>query len=257
MRARAQSDGLVLVDFSAEDFSLERQKNNVLQAIEMRVDGMILGAVSDGLESSVDLLQQSGIPVVSVGVPINHEWISAHVGTSSREAATLAGTYILKNSNKYNSGKKVVIFSGDPDQENARIRGNTPASLLRKAGYQVTVRFCEDWSGTDALQHALKDFSVDSQTIAAAFSAFEPATIAMVEAAEKYKLKALLVGFDWSDKMKEMIQDGRLHAAITQNPEQIGDKGMQAMAGVLRHRTPPHLINVPPVLITVENVTLH
>lgn len=254
LRKQAKEMGAVFVDFSAEDFSLSRQKKNIVQAIDIQIDGMILGAVSDGLEESVTLLQQHGIPVVTVGVPIQHRWISTHVGTSSEEAAILAGKYIRDNASRYNTGKRVVIISGDADQENAHIRGNTPARILRDAGYHVTVLFSEDWSGVKALQHALREFSIKTDEISAVFSAFEPASVAMVEAAEKFELNALLVGFDWSDTMRDMLIQGRLHAAIVQNPQLIGRKGLQAMVEVLRGKTPPTLIDVPPVLIAKDDV---
>lgn len=254
LREQALQEDIVIVDFSAEDFSLVRQKNNVQQAIDMQVDGMIIGAVSDGLEDTITLLEQKNIPVVTVGVPIEHKWITTHVGTSSFEAASIGAIHIQNNISRFSEGRRIIIISGDKDQENSRIRGNTPARILSDAGYHVTVHFSEDWSGTEALKHALREFSTQPEEISAVFTTFEPASIAMVEAAEKYKLNALLVGFDWSDTMRQMLIDGRLHAAITQNPARIGREGLKALVGMLRDKQPPLLIDVPPVLITKENV---
>lgn len=258
MMAQASLLSLILVDFSSEDFSIERQKKNVTQAIDLAVDGMILGAVSDGLEDSVELLKKNKIPVVTVGVPINHGWVTTHVGTDSLEAARLAGAYIETHASKINpSGKRIVIVSGDKDQENSRIRGNTPATILRSAGYDVSVRFSEDWSGVNALHNFLEEFAHKPKDIGAVFSTFEPGSVAMVEAAESSNINALLVGFDWSDTMRQMIIVGRLHAAVVQNPVLIGKEGLLAMVSELKDQSPPEHINVPPLLITIDNVELH
>lgn len=259
--AKASDLGAVVVDYSAEDFSLERQSGNIRQAVGDGVSGMILGAVADEVASAVSELEAAGVPVVAVGVPIDHPWVSVTITIDNSRAAGLAASYLTERlaeraarSAAAGEPARVVVLTGDRAQVDARLRADAVAAPLRAAGYEVGVHYADSWSGAHSLKALLGEFSEHGARVAAVFAAFAPASIAMVEAAESRGMSPLMVGFDMNEIMREMIRNGRLHATVVQDPAFMGRVGIEKLVEVIEGHSVPDFIEAPAILVNRENV---
>ena len=252
---RARKLGVVVIDFSNDDFSLERQQKDIQQAIDARVDGFIIGAVSDQIAGSIGSLEREGIPVVAVNLPVPHPWVSATAATDNRKAATLAAEFIRQELS--GSGVRdghVAIFCGDQGQADALLRAQIPSEVLSTVGYVPTVFFAADWAPTISLRDALMEFEARGSSLVAAFACFAGASVAIVEAAEKHSLRPMLVGFDMNKAIRTMIQERRLDAAIVQDPARMGEIGIETMTKILRGDSYEESVDVPARLVTAERI---
>lgn len=254
--SKAKDLGVVVVDFSGNDFSPHSQQAALLSAVD-KVDGMIVGAVSDKISETMEVFRKKSIPVVAVGVPLTNDWISTTVAIDNNKAAAIAGRFIFDRLKKEkNVAKRVLIFCGDEKQIDARIRASEPRRILSEAGYDVHIYYSEGWSSKNSLADAITELSSNGRKTVAIFSCYADATIASVEAAEAYDLRPVQVGFDMDENIRKMIEAGRLDATITQNPTQMGTIGLETIVKILEGEKTPSKISIPALLISDDNVKI-
>ena len=254
--SKAKELDIVVIDFTSDLFTYEAQKKNLMNAIELKVDGMIIGSVSSKTAELMEDFQTNKIPVIAVGVPIQNKWVTTSITINNSNAARMAGSYILKELMKReNEAKRIIILCGDKSQKDAITRAFVPTEMFTNAGYHVTNYYSKGWSGKHSLTDAIKEYSKYKNEIIASFSCFADATIASVEAAEHFGLRPLQVGFDMDVNMKKMMINGRLDATIIQDPQKIGQVGIESMAKLLNSDTElPKIINISPLLVISDNL---
>ena len=86
VRAAADAEGAVLIDYSTDDFSIERQRANVAQAIEDGVDAFVIGPLRVEIGGALDALEAARIPVVAVDRFVEHPWLLGALGTDDPAA---------------------------------------------------------------------------------------------------------------------------------------------------------------------------
>ncbi|RLG27642.1 hypothetical protein DRO03_11670 [Methanosarcinales archaeon] len=253
---RAKELDVIVIDFSAHNFTLEAQKAALIRAVELKVDGMIIGAVSQEIADSIDMFRINKIPVVAVNMPIENEWISTTIATNNQKAAELAGKFLLDRlKKKGDKAKRVVILCGDKVQEDALIRARVPHNILLDAGYDVHDYYAKEWSSKYSLMDAISEYKNNAEDIVALFSCYAGASIAGVEVAESFAKRPIQVGFDMDKNMRKMIKTGRLDATVIQNPQEIGRVGIQSIVKLLKEDKPlSDLIEIPARLITRDNI---
>lgn len=257
MLLRAKELDVILVDFSNNTLVEGTQKKSLLQAIELNIDGLIVGAVEEDIVDTIEVFREKGIPVVAVNDYIKNDWISSTVATNNYKAAEIAGKFILNTLNKPRNTKtkKVLIFTGDKAQEDALIRADVSMRMLKDAGYDVQIHYAKEWKIRHSLAQAIDEYEKNSQNIVASFSCFADATNSSVEVAESFGLRPLHIGFDMDDIMYKMIEEGRLDATVAQDPQQIGIVALQTMLQILNKEGPvAKMIEVPTRLITRTNI---
>ena len=84
-------------------------------------------------------------------------------------------------------------------------------------------------------------------------NSWEEAASNAVEAAGNATVK--LVAFDIDAPSLKMVKEGKILALTVQDPYLIGYEGMNQMLTYLTGGTPEKLINVPPILCTIENAS--
>ncbi len=253
---RAKELEIVVIDFSAHNFTFEAQEAGLKRAVELKVDGMIIGAVSHEIANSIKLFKENNIPVIAVNLPIKNNWIATTIATNNHKAAEIAGEFLLNSLKKKKStAKRVVILCGDKVREDALIRASVPHKILSDAGYDVHAYYAKGWSSKYSLKDAIDEYSNNAKEIAAVFSCYAGASIASVETAETFSKRPIQVGFDMDENMRMMIEEGRLDATVTQDPRQIGIVGIESMLMLLKKdKSLPKSIEIPAQLITQDNI---
>ena len=247
----AEGFGIEFIDLTATQADAAAQKDAVDRAINMGVDGIIIGSVDNrAFGDSLDRAKSKGIPVVAVDTGIDHEHISALVQTDNLAAARLAGEYITSQV----SEGSVLILGGSAGHQTGNARRDGVKEVAEAAGLEVIFVIC-DWQeacGYDTTLNRLQS----NPDIKAIFAASDPMALAAVSAAKELgKLdEVVIVGFDGNPGNLKSIAAGEQSADVKQDNTRMGIQSVDAMVGIIAGEEIESFIPIKGILITADNV---
>ncbi|WP_305969028.1 MULTISPECIES: sugar ABC transporter substrate-binding protein [unclassified Mameliella] len=249
--AKADKMGVELLDLTASSPDAAAQKDAVDRAINMGVDGIIIGSVDNrAFGTSLDMAKRKGIPVVAVDTGIHHDHIASLVQTDNLAAAGIAGKYIVDQID----GGTVLILGGSAGHQTGNARRDGVKNAAEAAGHEVIFQIC-DWKDACAYETTI-NFLQSNPDITAIFSAWDPGALAAVSAASELgKLDDLvIVGFDGNPANLVSIEAGELAATIKQDNARMGAEAVQNLVGLIKGDEVPEFTPIDGILITSENV---
>ncbi|WP_417248903.1 sugar ABC transporter substrate-binding protein [Celeribacter sp.] len=249
--AEAENQGVEFIDMTASSPDSAAQRDAVDRAIDMGVDGIIIGAVDNrAFDSSLDAAAQKGIAVVAVDTSIDHDHVSSLVQTDNLAAAGIAGDYIVDQLD----GGKVLILGGSAGHQTGNARRDGVKNAAEAAGHEVIFQIC-DWQDACAFETATNFLQSDPE-IKAIFSAWDPGALAAVSAAKALgKLDNLvIVGFDGNPANLVAIAEGEQDATIKQDNTRMGTEAVQNLLSVIKGEEAPAVVPIDGILITSDNV---
>jgi ribose transport system substrate-binding protein len=86
------------------------------------------------------------------------------------------------------------------------------------------------------------------------FASNESSTVGAVQALKARPGKVKMVGFDWSPVLAEALQSGLVDSLVVQDPFRMGYDAVKAAVETLNGGKPQRIQDLPPLLITKENV---
>lgn len=249
--AKADELGVEFLDLTASSADAAAQKDAVDRAINMGVDGIIIGSVDNrAFDASLDAAQRKGIPVVAVDTGIEHEHVASLVQTDNLAAASIAGSYIV---DKLDSGS-VLILGGSAGHQTGNARRDGVKTAAEAAGHEVIFQIC-DWQDACAYETTV-NFLQSNPDIKAIFSAWDPGALAAVSAASELgKLDDLVVvGFDGNPANLVSIEAGEQAATIKQDNARMGAEAVANLVGLINGEDVPAFTPIDGILITSDNV---
>lgn len=251
--AAAKSDelGVEFIDLTAASPDAAAQKDAVDRAIDMGVDGIIIGSVDNrAFDTSLDNAAAKGIPVVAVDTGIDHPHIASLVQTDNLAAAGVAGDYIVSS---IDSGS-VLILGGSAGHQTGNARRDGVKTAAEAAGLNVIFQIC-DWQDACAFE-TTTNFLQSNPDIKAIFSAWDPGALAAVSAAgAQGKLDDLvIVGFDGNPANLVSIEEGEQAATIKQDNTRMGAEAVTNLMAVIEGKTVEKIVPIDGILITSDNV---
>lgn len=251
IRDAAAAEGAVLIDYSADDFSIDRQRANIAQAVEDEVDAFVVGPLGVEIADALGALETAQIPVVAVDRFIEHPWLLAALGTDDPAAGRLAGRHMVRLLGEPDMERnRVLIVSGDPQRvEDAVGRAEGMAAELRAAGFAPDIRYAPGWTGPGALKNAREALAEGGAAFVGVMSTYAYASLAVVEAADESGLPLKRVGYDFNDAMATMLREGRLDAAVAQAPDVMGRLAVEYLFQHFRGAPVPRVTKLPAMLL--------
>lgn len=250
--AQAKELGVEFVDLTATQADAAAQKDAVDRAINMGVDGIIIGSVDNrAFGDSLDRAKAKGIPVVAVDTGIDHDHISSLVQTDNLAAAGIAGKYIADNV----SEGTVLILGGSAGHQTGNARRDGVKGAAEAAGLEVIFQIC-DWQEACGYDTTI-NFLQSNPNIKAIFAASDPMALAAVSAAKELgKLEGLvIVGFDGNPGNLKFIAAGEQKADIKQDNVKMGKESVNNIVSVVKGESVPEFIPIDGILITADNVS--
>lgn len=250
--AKAEEMGVEFIDLTASSPDAAAQKDAVDRAIDMGVDGIIIGSVDNrAFDASLDNAAAKGIPVVAVDTGIDHSHISSLVQTDNLAAAGLAGDYIVE---QLGGEGTVLILGGSAGHQTGNARRDGVLTAAEAAGHEVIFQIC-DWQDACAFE-TTTNFLQSNPDIKAIFSAWDPGALAAVSAASALgKLDDLvIVGFDGNPANLVSIEEGEQSATIKQDNTRMGQESVANLLAVIEGGAIEALVPISGILITGENV---
>ena len=223
----AKADG-VTVDFMAPDVKDDaKQIECINNAVAGGYDAILVAAnsedaVSGALQEAVD----AGIKIVYVDSPANVE-AEATFSTDNKAAGKTAGEEMIKalEDKGVKDGSIGIV----------NINNSTNTAIQREAGFReafegtdyelLETQFCE---GDAAKAQTIAENYI-TEGVVGIYGTTEGASTGVGNAIKASGSDAIIgVGFDKSDTLKGLIEDGYLVCTMAQNPDQMGKLGVQA-----------------------------
>ncbi len=248
----AESQGIEFIDMTASSPDSAAQKDAVDRAIDMGVDGIIIGSVDNrAFDTSLDNAASKGIPVVAVDTGIDHPHVSSLVQTDNLAAAGIAGEYIV---GKLGGEGSVLILGGSAGHQTGNARRDGVLVAAEAAGHEVIFQIC-DWQDACAFE-TTTNFLQSNPDIKAIFSAWDPGALSAVSASKALgKLDNLvIVGFDGNPANLVAISEGEQSATIKQDNTRMGIESVQNLVNIIKGEAAPAVVPIAGILITGDNV---
>lgn len=249
--AAADQMGVEFIDLTASSPDAAAQKDAVDRAINMGVDGIIIGSVDNrAFDASLDMAKSKNIPVVAVDTGIEHDHVASLVQTDNLAAAGIAGKYIVDTMKK----GTVLILGGSAGHQTGNARRDGVKNAAEAAGHEVIFQIC-DWKDSCAYETTV-NFLQSNPDITAIFSAWDPGALAAVSAAKELgKIDDLvIVGFDGNPANLVSIDEGEQAATIKQDNTRMGAESIANILGLIKGEEVAKFTPIDGILITKENV---
>lgn len=226
-QAEAEKDG-VTVDFVSPDTKDDsKQVECVNNAAAGGYDAIMVAAngpdaISRALQNAVD----SGIKLVYVDSPATVE-AEATYSTDNEAAGEIAGEEMIK------SLQADGITEGDIGIVN--VNASTQSCVEREEGFRsafegtdynlLETQYCD---GDAAKAQSIAENYI-TQGVAGIFGTNEGSTTGIGNAIKASGYDSITgIGFDKSDSIKNLIEDGYLYCTVAQRPEKMGSEGVRA-----------------------------
>ena len=226
-QAEAEKDGVTL-DFMAPDVKDDaKQIECINNAISGGYDAIMVACNSeDAVSGALQEAESNGIKIVYVDSPANVE-AEATFSTDNEAAGEEAGAQMLA----------ALADKGVTSGSIGIVNANSTASSVvqREAGFRKAL----EGSGFDILEtqycdgDAAKAQSIAenylTQGVVGIFGANEGSSTGAGNAIKANGDDSIIgIGFDKSDTLKGLIKDGYLYCTMAQNPDVMGQMGVQA-----------------------------
>jgi ribose transport system substrate-binding protein len=221
--------------------------------INQRVDAIAIAPIDrTAMVSVVERAAREKIPVVIFDSGINTENILAQVSTDNYQGGVLGAERIGK------------ILGGKGKVAMVAVQPGSTSTVLREQGFEETLR--KEFPGIQIVdkRFGMADFA---KSLAAAenmltahpdmdamFASNETSTVGAAQALKGRKGRVRLVGFDSSPTLLDDLQSGLIDALVVQDPFKMGYESVQTAVKKLRGGTPEKKQNMPPLLVTKDNL---
>ena len=255
-RKAADENGIALEIADVAGTAGEEEYASLLEAaVDARVDGIILQpAWKESLVSAVSRAQDKGIPFITVEEDMPESNRACYVGTNSFEFGTLAAR-LAGEATGYDADVAVVyrgLNQGNDTESSLRLDG-----VRDVAEQNPGLRITRVEQGTNAVfgsEDIFRDILTNNPEIKVLVCMNARDTVAAAQTVlDLNRLRYVqIIGTDLTPEIQSLLDKRVLYGTIARNPESIGYKSVQAMAGVLAGQTVPDFLDVG--LHTVRSV---
>ena len=253
--AEAEADG-VTVDFMAPDVKDDaKQIECINNAVAGGYDAIMVAANSeDAISGALKEAVDAGIKIVYVDSPANVE-AEATFSTDNKAAGKTAGEQLLAQL------EEKGITEGSIGIVN--INTSTNSTIQREEGFRealegsafeiLETQYCE---GDAAKAQTIAENYI-TEGVVGIFGANEGAATGTGNAIKASGSDEIVgVGFDKSDTLKGLVEDGYLYCTMAQNPDQMGKLGVQACIKALNGEDlGGEVVDTGVSVLTKENVS--
>ncbi len=214
---------------------------------------LILLAANDpvAISTAVADAKAKGVKIIYVDSPANEAAI-ATLSTDNYGAGKTAGQTMLKELDTAGKSSGTIGIIG--------VNTATNSTMNREAGFRAAIeedgRFTlltTEYKDGDAAasQESAAGFITGNADLVGLFGTNEGSTVGVGNAIKANNGGIIGVGFDKSDAIQDLLNDGSLKAAMAQNPYTMGYLGMaQAVAALNGYSTGPATIDTGVAVLT-------
>jgi ribose transport system substrate-binding protein len=229
--AKAAELGNVALTFAAPAGKIDAnaQLQLVEDAITKHADAIMLAPLhAEALIPGVEKAKAAGIPVIHVDCAVNSPIYDAFFATDNGGAARLAADELAK---RIGGKGKIAIVNAQAGASTTMLRENEFRAQIAKKYPDIEIVGVQysDGDKTKALNQA-QDFMAANPDLVGFYGCNEGSSVgigqAVLQAGKAGKI--IVVGFDFSNDTKSLIEQGAIQATMVQNPYVMGYEGLAA-----------------------------
>jgi len=215
---------------------------------------LILLAANDpqAISAAVKNAKDKGVKIIYVDSAANEPAI-ATLSTNNYQAGALAGqTMIDELQGMGKKSGKIGIIGVNTATNSTMDRENGFRSVVEAAGYELLTTEYKDGDAA-ASQESAYGYIVGNDDLVGLYGTNEGSTVGVGNAIKASGKAIIGIGFDKSDAIQGLLNDGSLKAAMAQNPFTMGYLGVaQAYAALNDESTGPAVIDTGVAVLRAE-----
>lgn len=243
---KAKELGVELIVLDSQD-DASKEISNMEDLITRDVDLILVNPTdSDAIVNSVMAANDADIPVVTVDRASNGGEVLSYIASDNVAGGKMAGEFIGE---ELDGKGKIVELEGIAGTNAARERGQGFNEALEGTELEVVAKQTADFDRAKGLE-VMENILQAEEEIDAVFAHNDEMALGALEAIKASDRDIIVVGFDATDDALKAVEDGDMAATVAQQPELIGEMGIQASFDALAGEELEESIPVELKLIT-------
>ncbi|QDJ13390.1 D-ribose ABC transporter substrate-binding protein RbsB [Mergibacter septicus] len=201
---------------------------------------------SDAVGNAVKIANQKNIPVITLDRGASQGYVVSHIASDNIAGGKAAGDYIAE---KLGDGAKVIQLEGIPGTSAARERGEGFLQAAKAHHFDILASQPADFDRSKGL-NVMENLLTSHPDVQAVFAQNDEMALGALRAVKAANKKVLVVGFDGTDNGIKAVKSGKMAATIAQQPEKIGELGVQTADKIIKKESVPAKIPVDLKVIT-------
>ena len=186
---------------------------------------------SDAVGNAIAVANQKKLPVITLDRAANKGQVVAHIASDNIAGGEMAGNYIAE---KLGKGAKIIQLEGLAGTSAARERGAGFAKAAQAHDFKILASQPADFDRSKGL-NVMENLLTAQPEVQGVFAQNDEMALGALRAIQAAGKKDLvLVGFDGTDDGVKAVKGGKMAATIAQQPEKIGEIGVQTADKVLK-----------------------
>lgn len=249
-QAKSEELGVGLNVVDAQD-DTAKQLTDIEDLATQGSDVIIINPVdSDAITTSVEYLNEQGIPVITVDRGANGGEITAHIASDNELGGKIAGEYAIE---LLDGSGNVAILEGVPGAS-ATIERGTGFEDAIAGKLDVVTKQTANFDRAEALQVTEDIISADDD-IDLIFAHNDEMALGAQEALRAAdKEDIYVIGFDATDDAKTSISNGEMDATVEQQPALMGEDAVETAVSVANGEDVESEIPVAVKLVNADNL---
>ena len=186
---------------------------------------------SDAVGNAIAVANQKKLPVITLDRAANKGQVVSHIASDNTAGGEMAGNYIAE---KLGKGAKIIQLEGLAGTSAARERGAGFAKAAEAHDFKILASQPADFDRSKGL-NVMENLLTAQPEVQGVFAQNDEMALGALRAIQAAGKKDLvLVGFDGTDDGVKAVKGGKMAATIAQQPEKIGEIGVQTADKVLK-----------------------
>ncbi|MWQ04299.1 ribose ABC transporter substrate-binding protein RbsB [Glaesserella parasuis] len=196
---------------------------------------------SEAVGTAVAVANKKNIPVITLDRGANKGNVVSHIASDNVAGGKMAGDFIAE---KIGKNAKVIQLEGIAGTSAARERGEGFKQAIEANQFELLASQPADFDRTKGL-NVMENLLASHSSAKAVFAQNDEMALGALRAIKASGKNILVVGFDGTDDAVKAVNSGQLAATIAQQPEKIGELGVEVADKVLKGEKVEAQIPVP------------
>mgnify|MGYP000468126194 CR=1 FL=1 len=208
-----------------------KQANDIADLLQGNISVLIVNPVdSAAISNSVIAANKAKIPVITIDRSSDKGEVAAHIASNNVKGGEMAANFIVS---KLGEGVPVAELEGIPGASATRERGQGFHNIADNK-LKVVAKQSADFDRSKGLT-VTENILQANPEIKAIFAQNDEMALGAVSAAKAANKQLLIIGFDGTADGIKAVNDGEMAATIAQQPDKMGEIGVDTAIKLAKH----------------------